>query len=100
MQFCEKEVPSACTEELPKSIVKVYNVIYPYTFSKDIFSDLKVSFFFLFHMAHLLLLSVLIAIYNSAEIEFVYYFCTFVFGFRGNIVLGGLLKSALTTCTI
>jgi hypothetical protein len=42
MQFCEKEVPNACIEELPRSIVKVYNVIYPYTFSKDIFSDLKV----------------------------------------------------------
>jgi hypothetical protein len=43
MQFCEKEVPNACTEELPRSIVKVYNIIYPYTFSKDIFLNLKVS---------------------------------------------------------
>jgi hypothetical protein len=44
MQYCEKEVSSACVEELPRSIVKVYNVLYPYTFSKDIFSNLQVSF--------------------------------------------------------
>lgn len=59
MRFCEKEVPSACTEELPKSIVKVYNVIYPYTFSKDVFSDLKVScLLYVTCMACSLLLSV------------------------------------------
>jgi len=52
MQFCEKEVSSACTEELPKSIVKVYNVMYPYTFSKDIFSDLKVSCFIVCYGTH------------------------------------------------
>ncbi|XP_023705296.1 uncharacterized protein LOC111863317 isoform X2 [Cryptotermes secundus] len=41
MQYCEKEVSNACAE-LPRSTVKVYNVLYPYTFSKDIFSNLQV----------------------------------------------------------
>ncbi|KAJ9592069.1 hypothetical protein L9F63_001378 [Diploptera punctata] len=42
MQFCEKEVTNAEIQELPKSIVKVYNVMYPCAFKKDIFSNLKI----------------------------------------------------------
>ena len=44
MQFCEKEIANAEVQDLPKNIVKVYNVMYPCSFKKDIFSYLKVNY--------------------------------------------------------
>ncbi|XP_069680721.1 uncharacterized protein [Periplaneta americana] len=42
MQFYEKPVPNACVREMPRNIVKVYNSVFPYTFTKDMLPKFKV----------------------------------------------------------
>ncbi|PSN54405.1 hypothetical protein C0J52_21889 [Blattella germanica] len=42
MQYCEKNVKNVGVQEIPKNVVRVYNILCPYTFKKDIFSNVKI----------------------------------------------------------